>query len=115
MHHRDRDLLEGADHRGDDAALVERGVRPDEGRGLGVEVPVRAAPPCRAIAVKTTMPTRHGDQDQPGRASPAAPTSRSVTATRSRVVELIAASSTRKRAYQLSQKPIAPVIGSSRS
>ena len=44
-----------------------------------------------------------------------APTSRSVTPTRSRVVALMHANSARNAAYQQSQKPITPVIGTSRS
>ena len=40
-HHRDGDLLEGAHHGGDDAALVERRLGADVRRRLRVEVPVR--------------------------------------------------------------------------
>ena len=64
--------------------------------------------------VKTTMPIRQATMIRPAVVT-SAPTRRSVTPTRSRVVALIAAKSMRNAAYQQSQKPIAPVIGISRS
>ncbi len=64
--------------------------------------------------VKATMPTRQATSTTPALVT-SAPTSRSTTATRSRVVALMATSSTRNRKYQTSQNPMAPVSGTSRS
>ena len=64
--HRDGDLLEGADHRGEDAALVERGVGSDVRRGLGVEVQVLQGLDA-ADSSEHDDPRQRRDQDQSGR------------------------------------------------